>query len=136
MKTIDDKLTPSNNCVATLSFAESSNGNFPKPDLADIEYHNYEENSSTNNLPNKYKHQTPVNSLAKEIYLYNGHLRSLSFSKPSVEMFSDYEKRMIVLSEASKDPTPEPSNGTSGRPSAEQLEHVFNVLSNNVSDKI
>lgn len=65
----------------------------------------------------------------RDVYLSNNCLLSL----PPHSAFSEYEKRMIYLSESANGPTPEPQNSGSGRPSEEQLRHVFDVLSKTVS---
>lgn len=65
----------------------------------------------------------------RDVYLSNNCLLSL----PPHSAFSEYEKRMIYLSESANGPTPEPQDSGSGRPSEEQLHHVFDVLSKTVS---
>jgi len=105
--------------------------NFVKYHLNDMECYPLTSKSAiSRKSPQKYQLQLPTKSSAKEIYFYNGQLHSLAFcTPPTAQIFSDYEKQMIVLSETNKNPTPEPPKDFSGRPSPEQLEHVFNVLS-------
>jgi hypothetical protein len=133
---VEEKLAPCSYRPTTypLSKNELLNDSFVENNLDETECHSLMKNSDNGSkLPQKYGEKLPMSNLAKEIYLYNGQLHSLSFCTPSDEMFSEYEKRMIVLSEANKDPAPEPQENASGRPSAEQLQHVLNVLSKTVS---
>uniref|UniRef100_A0A1B6KL10 Uncharacterized protein n=1 Tax=Graphocephala atropunctata TaxID=36148 RepID=A0A1B6KL10_9HEMI len=66
----------------------------------------------------------------REIYSLNGHSQSsVSFGVTSNPFISDYERQMILLSESIKEPTPEPPKHGSGKPTAEHLHVVHEVLS-------
>uniref|UniRef100_A0A1B6JPQ6 Uncharacterized protein n=1 Tax=Homalodisca liturata TaxID=320908 RepID=A0A1B6JPQ6_9HEMI len=72
----------------------------------------------------------PQNGL-RETYLHNKYSQSpLLFGITSSPFISDYEKQMILLSETTKEPSPEPPKNESGKPSADQLNVVHKVLSN------
>uniref|UniRef100_A0A1B6G2B4 Uncharacterized protein n=1 Tax=Cuerna arida TaxID=1464854 RepID=A0A1B6G2B4_9HEMI len=70
------------------------------------------------------------NSL-RETYLHDKYSQSpLLLGITSSPFISDYEKQMILLSETTKEPTPEPPKNESGKPTADQLNVVHQVLSN------
>lgn len=73
--------------------------------------------------------------LKKEVTLYfsNGSKGYVGLNVPPSPIINSYEKKMILLSESTKEPAPEPQKSPDGKPSQSQVDRVFNVLSETVS---
>lgn len=75
--------------------------------------------------------------LKKEVTLYfspgsKGYI-SLTRNIPPAPIINSYEKRMILMSQSTKEPAPEPPQSPDGKPTQAQIQRVFNVLSETVS---
>jgi len=80
-------------------------------------------------------HKTCLSEIAKhsnnQVYFNNGNPNSI-FMTSSNSLITEYEKRMILLSESSNTPAAEPPKNDSGRPTPEQLQNILDVLASNL----